>query len=87
MSKIVEKTIEKINSFKDIDELHEYIINDLDLNVFTDEEFIIVWKHMNKFENWILVNLNAPELSEIIIYINHLFLELYFSTDANAKNM
>ena len=50
MKNIVNETIEKIQNFKDIDELHLYITNELDLNAFTDEEFTIVWNHMNKFD-------------------------------------
>ena len=46
----VKTAIQKIQNFKNIDELHLYIINELNLDEFTDEEFIIIWNHMNKFD-------------------------------------
>lgn len=47
MTLIVKEAIDRINSFETIERLHEYIMNELNLDSFTDEEFDIVWKHMN----------------------------------------
>ena len=43
----VKKEIETINKFETIDELHDYIKNELDLDNYTYDEFLIIWKHMN----------------------------------------
>ena len=50
MTTLVKDTIKKINSFRNIDELHNYICNELNLDEFTQEEFLTVWHHMNKFD-------------------------------------
>lgn len=50
MTNLVEETIKKINSFNDINELHDYITNELNLDDFTYDEFITIWKHMNRFD-------------------------------------
>lgn len=47
MRSIVNDTILKINSFETIDELHDYIRETLNLDDFTYDEFLIIWKHMN----------------------------------------
>lgn len=44
---IVDETILKINSFKNINELHDYISNELNLDLFTYDEFEKIWKEMN----------------------------------------
>lgn len=46
----VKKEIETINKFETIDELHDYITNELNLDDFTYDEFITIWKHMNRFD-------------------------------------
>lgn len=47
MRSIVNDTILKINSFGTIDELHNYIKYDINLDEFTYDEFLIIWKQMN----------------------------------------
>ena len=50
MRNIVNEAIKRIQSFRNIEELHLYITDELNLDDFTDEEFTIVWNHMNKFD-------------------------------------
>ena len=47
MTTMVEKEIEKINSFTNIDDLHDYIKDGLNLDEYTYEEFLIIWRSMN----------------------------------------